>query len=290
MFRYLLIILIICMIQMAAVAQSVENVMFKQTNDDQLLINYDLFGEAEARFNLELWVSLDGGNSFAFKPTAVIGDVGGGVAAGSNKSIVWDVFADMSKLEEDDLAFKVIALWEYWDLEVEIAKGRNNRALSKYSIDTDWGEAWAVTTEIPKSHLGNVKAGWHQTVTKVGPANPPPLSEGGALYLHPVSRSEPAILEGKFKIKSSKVSLGIHAASNMGYDWRLVVKVNGSEIGNWIVNGKIWHSFSVPLLNYNKQEINIQVCIYATGWNFEYAHISKIWFTDSSGKEITMIK
>lgn len=286
MFRQIISVLLVLLSPPAIIAQSVEHVMFKQTDDDRLMVIYDLQGKPEDKFEIELWASVDGGQEFSFQPTAVTGEVGPGITPGMNKAIIWDVFSDMSKLEDDDLTFKVVARWKYQDIAVEIPKDRNNRALSKYNIGADWGDAWAVTTAVSGKLMTGVSAGWYDHVRTIGHADPPPLHSGGALYLHPLGRSTPAVIEGRFKINESGLNLGIYTTASKGFDWLLVILVDNNEIARFNVNGKTWHSCSMPLQKYKDKEINIKLCIYPTGWNREYAFISKIWFSDSSGKEI----
>lgn len=264
----------------------VSNVQFEQTPDDRVLITYDLESQHPDTFVIDLWVSLDGGADFVLQPVSVSGEVGAGVTAGQSKEIWWDVMADLPKLEETALVFKVTATWSEPNLAIEIPEGRDNRAISKYNIGANWGDYWAVISLIPSGYMRNEKAGWHETVTTMGHADPPPLPNSGALYYQPVGPKEPAIIEGSFKINRPDISLNIQAVGSRGFDWRMYVKVNGSEVGNWVVDGSEWHKFTVPLTNYSDTEVNIRIFVAAHGWNRDYAHISKIWFTDSSGKEI----
>lgn len=87
----------------------VRHVRFSQTEADQVEVMYDLAAPAGTKWTVELWLSQDGGESFTIQPRSVRGDVGEGVLSGTGKRILWDVFADIRKLEGEAFVFKVVA-------------------------------------------------------------------------------------------------------------------------------------------------------------------------------------
>jgi hypothetical protein len=70
-------------------------------------IVYNLNGAAGALFSVALEVSNDGGQSFVVRPSALTGDVGPGVSAGSEKTIEWDSAKDIEDLQIERLVFRV---------------------------------------------------------------------------------------------------------------------------------------------------------------------------------------
>ena len=90
----------------------VDQVRFRQTQDDQVVITYDLNQTAGQLCSIELWLSQDGGKTYTSQPRSISGDVGKGISGGTEKQIIWDVFADIRKLEGADFVFKVIALYQ----------------------------------------------------------------------------------------------------------------------------------------------------------------------------------
>jgi len=105
--RLLLAFLIFMIIYLTASAQTVENVQFRVTADDKIVVTYDISGSGS--YDVSLSVSNDGGQSFIIVPRTVSGDVGEGVKAGTGKTIVWDVLSDTRRLEGDQFVFRVTA-------------------------------------------------------------------------------------------------------------------------------------------------------------------------------------
>ena len=273
--------LLCLMADLRAVEPNVQNVTFQLTPDDRIEVTYDLAGNADDTLSVALWVSLDGGKEFSFQPKAVAGDVGNKIFPGTGRKIVWDVMADLPKFEESALTLKVTASWQEPTVPVEPAPGWDARSVSKYNIPALWGDHWAVTTVVPNKVMTRVTAGWKEPIATIGHAKPPTTQgPGGALYLHPVSRSQPAVIEGRFRMNRDGVILGIQAAGNRGADWLLVVSANGQEVGRFGVDGRNWHSFSFPLRQHKGELVTIQIKVHASGWSFEYAFIKKVWFHD----------
>jgi len=75
-----------------------------------VIIEYDLNGDRRVTYDIELRLSRDGGDTFAYAPSAVSGAVGSGTSSGNGKEIVWAVLQDFPEgLEGDDYQFKVLA-------------------------------------------------------------------------------------------------------------------------------------------------------------------------------------
>lgn len=84
-------LLTLLMVPLSAAAEGVENVRFA-VEGDRVLVRYDLVGTGV--YDVELWLSRDGGEVFDERPGAVAGHVGDGVEAGAGRQIRWDVLAD----------------------------------------------------------------------------------------------------------------------------------------------------------------------------------------------------
>jgi formylglycine-generating enzyme len=89
--------------------QSIENVVFRQTDDDKIVVTFDLLSEEGQTFDVKLVISDDGGRNFLIVPRSVSGDVGPDVKNGRNKEIYWDVLNDMRRLEGEQFVIKVSA-------------------------------------------------------------------------------------------------------------------------------------------------------------------------------------
>ncbi|MFQ6115537.1 MAG: formylglycine-generating enzyme family protein, partial [bacterium] len=90
-------------------AQSIENIRFHQAEDDRVIVNYDIVGGKDQRFEVSLLVSDEGGQTFYIQPRSVTGDVGKDVEGGRGKQIIWEVLSDIRRLQGDAFIFKVIA-------------------------------------------------------------------------------------------------------------------------------------------------------------------------------------
>jgi hypothetical protein len=115
--KQVLVVLALLALASGARGQSVENVSFEQTDDDRVVVTYDLLASpadpfvarTEIFYAVELVVSADGGATFPMRPVSVTGDVGEGVAPGAGKRIVWDALADVSRLVGQSYVVKVVA-------------------------------------------------------------------------------------------------------------------------------------------------------------------------------------
>ena len=92
-------------------SQSIDNVRFTQ-NDTLVYIYYDLHAEANTTFEVSLFCSLNSGETFDIPVKATQGDVGFRIKAGNNKKIIWNVFADLDKINSEQVIFEVKARGE----------------------------------------------------------------------------------------------------------------------------------------------------------------------------------
>lgn len=90
-------------------SQSIQNVTFRQTDDDKIVITYDILGGEGQTFEVTLLVSPDGGQNYTIVPRTLSGDVGEKVSGGRGKMIIWDVLSDIRRLEGQTYVFKVQA-------------------------------------------------------------------------------------------------------------------------------------------------------------------------------------
>jgi hypothetical protein len=66
----------------------VENVRFQEIGET-VVIQYDLRGKSDKKYNVSVLLSDDGGRTFRIKPRSVDGDVGKNIPAGTGKKINW---------------------------------------------------------------------------------------------------------------------------------------------------------------------------------------------------------
>jgi len=90
-------------------AHKVEKIQVKQLRN-KISILYDITSEKIGQqFDVELFYSSDGGNTFNGPLDSLKGDFGNGVTGGTNKVIVWDVLSEVPNLIGDNIVFKVEA-------------------------------------------------------------------------------------------------------------------------------------------------------------------------------------
>ena len=91
--------LFLSLISFSLHAQRVTDVSFHQSRENTIIVNYTI---SEAKFNqyfeVSLYVSQDGGQTYQGPLQAVTGDVGENIRKGSHQ-IRWDVFKDVATLE-----------------------------------------------------------------------------------------------------------------------------------------------------------------------------------------------
>ena len=100
-------IVFLLLIGKLANAQSVTNIHFEQTGK-QIVIYYDLWGDAESTWFIDVYCSQDGGESWKSPLEKVSGAVGKGIKPGPNQKVMWDVLQERDNLE-GEITFKVEA-------------------------------------------------------------------------------------------------------------------------------------------------------------------------------------
>lgn len=108
-----LLLLLFCPSEVASAQDAeVRNVQAYQQGKN-VIVQYDLEGDRQATFTVDLRLSRDGGRTFDYAPTAMAGAVGSGVSPGEGKEIVWPVLQDFSEgLTGQGYQFKVLARQE----------------------------------------------------------------------------------------------------------------------------------------------------------------------------------
>lgn len=90
----------------------VSNVTFNQQpasgGGTEVVVDYDVTNTTDS-LTVSLLLSQDGGTTFDLQATSVSGDVGPSVSAGTNKSITWDIAADLSGAEIPSAVLRVVA-------------------------------------------------------------------------------------------------------------------------------------------------------------------------------------
>lgn len=112
--RYLLIpVLLIGLLLTSAThaaAPDVSNVRASQREGTKLVdIYYDLTNDPGEPSNIHIEVSVDGGTTWRLRGTAITGDVGSGVAAGTNRLAIWDAGTDFDGHFADNCKARVTA-------------------------------------------------------------------------------------------------------------------------------------------------------------------------------------
>jgi hypothetical protein len=85
-----------------SLAQQISTPRFTQSGK-QILIYYDLSGTAGKTYEIQVFLSQDGGSTFTGPLQKVSGAVGKNISPGTGKTITWDVLAERDKLEGEVL-------------------------------------------------------------------------------------------------------------------------------------------------------------------------------------------
>lgn len=88
-------------------AQQISNVHFEQQGKE-IIIYYDLNGNANEQYDISVYCSTDGRNTWGSKLNHVSGEVGKKISPGINHQITWDVLAEQERLV-GEVRFEVIA-------------------------------------------------------------------------------------------------------------------------------------------------------------------------------------
>ncbi|MCK9204433.1 MAG: hypothetical protein M0P58_08390, partial [Bacteroidales bacterium] len=94
-------------------AQSITNVKARQ-EDKKIIVSYDMTGgKAGLLYQVNLFVSEDGGYSWEGPMRALTGDAGGGITEGTSKQTTWDVLNEpgRERLIGNKIAFKIQAVF-----------------------------------------------------------------------------------------------------------------------------------------------------------------------------------
>ena len=90
-------------------SQNIVNVNAQQEKGS-IIIRYGIYGiSGMALYDIELYVSTDGGMSFTGPLKRVTGDVGTSIKAGPDLSIAWDVLGEFGSLRSDQVVFEIRA-------------------------------------------------------------------------------------------------------------------------------------------------------------------------------------
>lgn len=159
-------------------------------------ISYDL---ADANSSLvELAVSEDGGNTWSVPHSTVSGNIGSGIAPGTNKTITWNVGADFDNQYQNDMQVRVRALDTFgnqgnyvpssnftvdthapiisnvtavqdsaadtftFHYDISEDAGNSNVVLE---ISNSSGSSWTVSTSTASGNIGSVVSGTGKTIT-----------------------------------------------------------------------------------------------------------------------------
>ena len=95
-------------------APVVENVRFEQRSDGSLLVDiyYDVTDVDDDFVDIIVEASDDSGQHYFYSCWTLTGDVGRGIATGSNKHIVWDFYKDSPETSGDNFRIRVTAFDE----------------------------------------------------------------------------------------------------------------------------------------------------------------------------------
>ncbi len=144
-----------------------------------------------------------------------------------------------------------------------------------------WFSHWKIISK-PSWRIARSSEGWGWKCPPrdIGDAMPPAGGKGCVLYLHPVSRTQPAVLRGSYRVYGEGVLI-FRVAGNRNGDWVMVVKVNGYPVKRVVVDGRGWHDVRVPVKGNGL--VDVEMDIQANGWYFEYAFIDEVRFVGGAG-------
>ncbi|MFO7891375.1 MAG: hypothetical protein R6V04_13670 [bacterium] len=104
-----IIFLLIAIISLHAQEVEIKNVSFTQM-DEIIIIKYDLIGEMNKKYTIDISLSDNYGTSFRITPRTIRGDVGKGITPGRSKEIIWEMTEDYPNgLEGEGFVFAVDA-------------------------------------------------------------------------------------------------------------------------------------------------------------------------------------
>jgi hypothetical protein len=124
-------------------AQTVENIKAELDKVNRRInITYDLLakGNNEDRYNIEVWLSLDSGQSFSQKLEFVTGKVGKGISAGVNKEIQWLYMKENPGFTGKNVAFKIRAKVDQQARKERLLALDGSNAFWRSVIFPGWGD------------------------------------------------------------------------------------------------------------------------------------------------------
>ena len=177
--RYLILLAFFLMAGMVT-AQNITIVESMQQGK-QIIITYTLDKTAD----ISVYCSIDGGKTFGIALKQVSGDVGKNVAAGNN-TIVWDVLAEVDKLQGDNICFKVKAS-SFGDMEMVFVQGGTFTmgCTSEQGSDCDADESPSHRVMLSDFYIGKYEVTQKQWKAVMG--NNPSYFKGDDLPVESVS-------------------------------------------------------------------------------------------------------
>jgi len=173
-------ILLLALSPTLAWCQSVSNVRAGQTEDDQIIVTYDLLGESYQTFEISLLLSRDGGQNFDITPRTVSGDVGKDVKPGRGIKMVWDVLMDVPRLQGSAFVFRVTAVGKQgaqYDRAIASFKEVAKADPLGFDHTRRLADAYA------KSKQDSLAALTYEAALKLDATKPDVYGEAGAVYM-----------------------------------------------------------------------------------------------------------
>ena len=145
--------------------------------------------------------------------------------------------------------------------------------------------------EFPEYSLHNIQKGVDKlfpgwTISQCGPDMNPGLKEwhgkNPVLMTHPLNRTTPCVLSRRVKLPADgKSTLKLCVGYHDNFDWKLVVRVNGSVqyetlVGKGSPFEQPWNRISVDLSAFAGQTIDLTLENYPDDWAYEAAYWSEI--------------
>ena len=134
--KIFVILIIFCFLfQTNSFAQKIENIRIKKLAD-KLNIVYDLTHEKPGQqFDVKLYCSVDGGQSYTIEPYSVSGDIGSEIYGGKDKLIRWDVLKDQKRLISEKVVFKLVGTPSKIKNQTDYAENFNFELIDCYKRD-----------------------------------------------------------------------------------------------------------------------------------------------------------
>lgn len=106
---YVIIILFLLTNITKAQKPALSNIHF-EVKDNEVIINYDLSGDKEDEYEVEIFLKSEVDQLFKIKPINLSGDIGEGYFVGKGRKILWQYTRDLAApLDGDDFYFEINA-------------------------------------------------------------------------------------------------------------------------------------------------------------------------------------